>query len=465
MGNVNLVTNPSFESNLTGWTFVNATATMDGTVTGGSGNFSCKLVSTASGAPMVASYVVSGLTIGKSYTVSSFIRTSPAADPFTVVMSVDADSFPGPTVSGQNYFQRRQFGFVATNTSATVRIQTSTDTDLGDVLWIDRVQVNEGPLLPYFDGDYPYSYWTGTQQASTSVCTAFDSAVIGNPTTDEVVVVNGLCLNTVAWSVTTKNGRYNPAPVRGEDLTFPGSDGKTFVPNKPIDSGLWTLSMFLLGQNVDGTVPIGGGMRAAFDYNYGLLLRQVLNNQSPVTIYAWQPDGTVRTTQATLIGASPEPAVNMGGRRAEFSLTFDILSGLWEDYIPTTISGTPSAAWSAQTLSLDNLSSGSAPINDSTIVVAGPITNPKVTNNDTGTWVQYTGTVGNGSYWTINCDTWSSTVGASSVLANTTHGGHARFVVIGPGDMFNPPSLTLTGSGTTAATNLSVTATRKHWFA
>ncbi len=469
MGNVNLVANPSFETNTTGWSATNATIGQDTAphVVQGTGAFSLRVTAGATVAPSSANYTVTGLTVGKNYTVSFYVKIQASAANFSVVPSV-AGVFTSqqPLRSGDN-FVRRFIGFQATATSVVISLTTETNIPMNDIFWVDRVMVTEDGLMPYFDGSYPFTTWTGTAHASTSTNSIFTNALVGpNPTTDEVVVVNGYCLNNLAWNITTKNGRYSVPGTRGDDYTLPGVSGKVFVPNKPLDTGLFTLSMFVLGAYPDGSIPPAPAQRMALQHNLEQIFRQCFSTSYLVTLYQWHPSGAVRVSQGTMAGSSAnDVSMFMGGRRAELSLAFEIMSGVWTDYLPATVAGTPSASWSNQTLSLTALRGGTANIEDSVVTVTGPITNPIVSNTATGTSVKYTGTVPSGQTWVIDSGQYTSKVNGTSILSNTTHSGHARFLVIDSGDAFNPPTVTLTGSGTSSVTNLSVTATRKHLIA
>lgn len=458
----NLITNPSFETNTTSWTAANGTLSRDTTVvTPGTGVASGKVVATAASV-VTLSYTATGLTIGQAYTFSFYSKISAVTTDFSLVPTVTG--VINPVMAAQTTgddFVRRYVGFIATGTSHTLVISSTANLSINDTFWVDRVMLNAGNLLPYFDGSYPFSAWTGTANASTSTNTAFDSTYKLN--TDEVVVAGGLCMNTQAWNITTKTGRNTVSNFRGDDISVPGVSGQTFVPNKPLDSGSYTLTGWVLGIHPDGTVPPNAtAQRVVWQKNYETILRACLNSAAPVTVYSWLPDGSVRQTSATLVGNSPDPTLQFGGRRAEVSLVFEVLPGMWQDVMSTTITGTASAAWSNQSLALTALANGTAPIEDSVITVTGPITNPTVSNTVTNTSITYTGTVPSGQTWVIDCGAWTSKVNGVSVLSSTTHSGHARFVVIDPGPTNVGPSIKLTGSGTTTATNLAITAYRKH---
>lgn len=464
MANINLVTNPSFETNTTSWSATNASIARDLTVvTPSTGTASLKVTATAA-AVVTLSYTVTGLTIGKNYTASFYGKIQALTTDFSIIPTITGvnavASVPMRTGDG---FVRRYMGFTATATSHTFVIKSETALAIGDIFWVDLVQINQDTLLPYFDGSYPYSSWSGTANASTSSNTAFASSLAGSVTTDEVVVVNGFCLNTLAWNITTKTGRGTLPSTRGDDFTFPGQTGRIFVPNKPLDSGQYNLSMFVLGAYPDGSMPQFNAMRVMLVKNVEQIIQSCYSQSAPVTLYSWQPNGAVRVTTGTLVGSSGmDMNLFMAGRRAELSLVFDILPGVWSDYTTTTLTGTAGTGWSNQTLTLTALAGGTAPIEDSVVTVSGPITNPIVSNAATGTTVKFTGTVPTGQNWVIDSGAWTTKLNGVSVLSTTTHTGHPRFVVIDPGTAFAAPNLTLSGSATGASTNLSVTAARKH---
>lgn len=468
MGNVNLVTNPSFETSTTGWTFSHCAGSQDTKVTPGTGQHSCKVVADGTGA-MVATITISGLTVDLPY-VASFYGYISSGDFSLVPMIGDAVGPAVDTTVGE--FTRTFVGFKATDTTMTFAISSTVANANGDTANFDLVSVVQtGPPMPYFDGSYPNCTWEGTAHESESVCASFDSELVGAITTDEVVVADNLCLNTMAWNITTKTGRYTFGGVRGSDIQLPGARGSTFVANKPIDDATWTLSMFLLGTLPDGSVPgLRQPQRLLFERNLTKILAEVVQTAKPVDLYVWSPDGSVRTAKASAIGSSGgggavDATLNMGGKLATFSIPFNILDGVWTDYLSQTTTGTPSASWSNQALELPNLAGGSVDIENAVATVTGPITNPQIIDPVTGVWVQFTGTVMAGQTWVVDSKNFTSTVGGSSVLSATTHGGYPKFLLISCGNFYTNPSVTLTGTATSAATNLSITAARQHWSA
>lgn len=469
-GSKNYCPNPSFEFNATPWSALgNTSLTRVPAFMGGNGQWAGKFTATGTG-KATGAIIATGLVVGRPYIASFYVQAQPVAStPFSVQGSV------GSAVGSETKLTverplRLFVPFTATATSAQLQIASLTNNASGDYFLVDLVCITEGVTLgPYFDGDSPNAAWdVGTPGNTTSTCPPFARALLGNVNTAEVVLVDEFCLNTAAWNVTTKTGRYSLPSTRGDNVTAPSARGQEFVGNKPIDSGLWALSMFILGAYQDGTAPpSGSAKRDTFDKNFEKIVQQCVNLARPITLYAWQPDGSVRTTQASCLGsnASIDPTLTMGGRRAELTVPFDILSGVWCDYYVQTIVGVPGSSWANDSLVLPGLVGGTVDIEDSIIIVQGPITNPRVADPFTGTWVQYSGSLSSSQSWIIDTAEWTSKVNGVSVLSNTSHFGYPKFLLISAGTAFRPPSVTLTGSGTGGTTNIIVKAARTFWTA
>jgi hypothetical protein len=461
MSGVNYSPNPSAEVDLSSYAFSGCTATRDTFVQPGSGNYSIKCVATG-GSAMFVTHTITGLTIGQRYNASFFTY---AATPFEIGCSVGV--YPGITSKGASgYWVRPWVAFTAITTSVSLIIGSLTSNTAGDTMWVDLVKVTDGEFAgPYFDGTYPFSSWSGTAHLSASTCTAFAAtSSSGSDASESPVVANGLCLQTYAWNISQKSGRYMLPGVRGTNTQVPGMRGSSFVRNRPVNTGMWTLTMWVLGAFPDGSIPQWGETRRIFDRNYNQILKSVMSVSAPISLAAWQDDGTVRTATGQL-GGSTESNLQMGGRRGEITLVFEILEGAWQDAVSRTIVGTAGSHWSNDVLDLSSLDGGSAPIDNSLITVHGPITNPRIFDPITNTWVQYNGTLGSSDSWVVDCAAFTSAVNGVGALINTQHYGHPRFLVIDPGTYGRKPSVTVTGSATGTNTNVTIQAARQHWGA
>ena len=189
--------------------------------------------------------------------------------------------------------------------------------------------------------------------------------------------------------------------------------------------------------------------RQAFETNINSLMRLFTRGHKLSTVRAAQPDGTIRRAQVEWREWS-EPEVQAGGTRAEWAIAYTIPSVWWEDENVTVQSG-------SGTLDLTSFANMTGIIEDAVITVTGASTAPKVTDAETGAFVQYTGNLTSGQQWVIDVDAFTSKVGGTSVMANTIHsGGYKLLVIPNCFGTSNTPRLVLSGGGT-----ISVSARRK----
>jgi hypothetical protein len=461
MSGKNYSSNPSAEVDLSTFSASGCTMTRDSFAQPGTGNYSVKAVATG-GSAMSVSQTISGLTVGQRYNASFFTYIS---GNFSVTSSVGL--YPGTTSNNQyGFWVRPWVAFTATATTATLIIKSTTANVAGDTMWIDLIKVCDGEHVgPYFDGSYPYCTWTGGAGISPSTCSAFvKSQKSGDATSESPVLANGLNLETLAWNISQKSGRYQLPGVRGSNTSVPGMRGASFVRNRPVNTGMWTLTMWVLGCLPDGTIPSWGEGRRIFARNFEQLVKSVMSVSSPISLTAWQDDGSARVATG-MIGGSTDSSLMMGGRRGEITLIFEILEGAWQDAVSRTITGVAGTHWSNDVLDLSALDGGSAPIDNSVVTVKGPITNPRIYDPVSQTWVQYNGALGSTDTWVVDSSQWNSTVNGVGVLTTTQHYGHPKFLVIDPGTFGRTPSVQVTGTGTGATTNVIITAARQHWGA
>ena len=250
--------------------------------------------------------------------------------------------------------------------------------------------------------------------------------------------------------------------MRGEHLTLAQRSGVIPTYNRPRDPAEFGFNMWVLGCNTDGSMPATKTLRRAqFDTNLATLLRIFTEDHKPIRFKYENASGLNRVADG-LITDSISLTTMMARQRGEFSVTFMLPDVYWRDEATTQ---TQSSAGSTlpKDLPLTHLAGSSAPIEDAVITVAGPITNPRVTDLETGNWVQYTGTVAAGVNWVVDSGAYTSTVGGSSVRAATTHAGHPRFLYIPTRyNNTNTPTVRLTGSGGGTGTRLTVSSYRKH---
>lgn len=281
------------------------------------------------------------------------------------------------------------------------------------------------------------------------------------------MTVDGVRLDTLAWNIETLNGRLSIPGVRGEDPIVPGMDGAIFVPNKSYDSGLMTLQMWIRGSDVNGGIPVSSSQMGEFRKNLDTITKLFTVRHRLLDIRQTWPAGDIqwpaKVEQPWDFTAS---AINP---RAKFAVELSI-PGVFGQDVSTTDYSSATALASGVTLTMAAYDGMTAPVADSIIVVRGAATNPRLTNPDTGEWVQYNGTIASGTDWRVDCSLWETRTGVgiglssgagTNQVANTQYaGGGARFMRLTP-RATGGPQIVLTGTGFGASTQVLARARRK----
>jgi hypothetical protein len=288
------------------------------------------------------------------------------------------------------------------------------------------------------------------------------------------LTIDGVRLDTYAYNIETLEGRLVFPPTRGENPVVPGDDGSVFIPNRNFEDGIMTLQMWVRGADVDGLVPGGSSARAEFRKNLQRLTRIFGIKHRLLDIrQAWPTDPTTIQYLCT-VQDTFDFSGNAHNASAKFAVVLRIPDVFGQD-VNTTDYTSAAALTTGTTLTLTALDGGTAPVRDAIYVVNGPATNPRLTNPETGEWVQLNLAIASGTNWRFNAATWESRTGAGLTVASsdtsgtarvaeTAYGsGGARFMTLTPRDA-GAPQLTLTGTGLGANTQVLVRARRKFFL-
>lgn len=335
----------------------------------------------------------------------------------------------------------------------------------------------------YFDGSYPSatagaSYrWNGVANRSSSdmyipalaspPAGLWDSSTSGYA---ESWYVDGVDVQSMAFGIETVDSQ--PPTLKGDHLALSGANGVIPQFNRAYEPGSVVLKMWVLGCEVDGTVPgLRSGRRQLFERNLRMLLR-LFGYQGNIitlkkTIYGDSLDSApITVTARAIVSEVSSIDTQMARQRATVSVALTLVDSFWSDATVTTDT-TGASATVPKTLNLTDV--GTAPVDDAVIKITGPITSPRVTCPASGSWIQYNGTVSAGQTLTIDSKAGTAFLGTNSVLSNVTHGGTAKFMVIPPRnqgtvtDTGFQTALTLSGSSAGTTTSMSVSYYRKHW--
>ena len=227
------------------------------------------------------------------------------------------------------------------------------------------------------------------------------------------VTVDGTRLDTLAWNISTRQGRDLEPVLAGENIDTGQRDGVIWTPHKKRGPGRIVLDMWVGGTDEDGAVPVGqddyetytanlDALKRMFGVTHWLLdvrfqmnasgtkIRQALCEKSAIItpdMYAAYPYTAKFTVELTIPDAFMQDVADSN---------YDSNIGLLANTDITLPAPFPAAT---------------APMRDLWLVLDGPATNPKIIDTRNGHYVQYNGVVGNGSQWVVNTSLFTSTLG------------------------------------------------------
>lgn len=292
------------------------------------------------------------------------------------------------------------------------------------------------------------------------------------------ITVDGFRLDTLGWNV-TKIGMSTARRI-ARDTSAPFSDGVAANPWMNVEPAQFALQMWVRGTDLDGVVP-GVGQVTTLRNNLDELLHlfgkrhALLDVQEQVDV-----GGTMRRAWCRVTDVMA-PDLNDVSTVAQFTVALEIVSGTWEDVATADwTTGIVGAGVHGVTQEVTTLQGATEMIGDGIIGVFGPCTGPRVTDVNTGAWVQLAagfGALVAGQMWKVNCATWQSSYGSPGGLAGVDTGNGNAFTTYGGitvgGGPFLPMvpvrdtglrrvKLSLTAPGAGAQTSLQVRA-KRHW--
>lgn len=289
-------------------------------------------------------------------------------------------------------------------------------------------------------------------------------------TTAETVTVDGLVLNTLAFNISTRAGRYTTPDVRTKNVEVGGRHGTVVVRSKKFQQGVFTMSMWVRGANSDGSVPDNsdGLNRRIFQENLDILLQTFTRKSGLLDIRQTLPDGTVRQCFGEVL-ATVDPQSKSVQPMATFSVAITIPSAFWQDLNPITYTSSIGLPTS-QVLTLSPFIGATAPMEDLVWTIQGAATNARVQALENGaalqvdTWMQYTGTIPTVKSLIVDSGLWSVTgsSGFSPSTANLVHMGSAAFMSLQPGPQNTAPQVAWSAASVDGNTQLTVVGRRKY---
>lgn len=272
-------------------------------------------------------------------------------------------------------------------------------------------------------------------------------------TTEEILSVNGVVLNTYAKNIESLTGRLRTPAKRTSNVVVPGRHGALRNTTPMFAENILTLPMWVIGCDDHGQLPAGSTERIEFFQRIDELSNLFLTSAGPLDIRHTLPDGTIRQCFADVMDAldfTTESANPIG----KFGVSLVLADPFWRDLTTTTQQLTANGS----SLTFTDFAGSTAPMQDLVATIVGPWNNPRLTFSD-GSWVQYSETFTTGQGVVIDSANWSVTGISKTIALNklTYSGNTSRWMSVPPG----PLTISLSGSSRTDSTKLTMAGRRK----
>lgn len=263
-------------------------------------------------------------------------------------------------------------------------------------------------------------------------------------------IVDGVNLSTVAYDIVSRDGMDTVPAVTGSNVATAQSHGERWV-RKYYTAARKTLIMWVSSRD-RSTGAEGATLddkRKNLDANIDYLMLLFGRRNKLLTVQRTLSDGSVRVAQAEVVAAIDPTSIGMANSR--FAVEMSIPEGFWRDAADSTLlSSAPGS-----NLVVGGAAGATAPMQDLEYRITGPATNPRITDDESGSYFQYNGTVAAGSTLYVYNKTMTISNGT---LSNMVHVGETNWVTLYPS--IDGITLSFTASSTTAATKLDVVGRR-----
>lgn len=246
-------------------------------------------------------------------------------------------------------------------------------------------------------------------------------------------VVNGYDLSSLAHEILTYDGLDDVPDMVVEDVPRAQDHG--------VDPGVGyfgvgrkAVSMLVRTTAVDGTTAsTPDGQRAIYDANLDTLMR-VFYRRKLLDVQRTLSDGTTRRADCRVVSGIQPKTVGLSAGMVAFDLQLPY--SFWEatedveQFVPGTLSNYALVAFKNAT----------APLNELEYDIIGPALNPRITDPETGAWVQVNGSIASGV--TVTLKNKDQTVTGASLTA-VDHQGDPRWLTLYP----SPSGVLMTFNG------------------
>lgn len=235
----------------------------------------------------------------------------------------------------------------------------------------------------------------------------------------------GLDLSTFANIVMDRPDSADVMPAfRGQDVPRSGMPGATWLA-KPRDVRKVSIALQILSTTASGGTGSGAAQQARVNLD---ALYAVLALPGQQALVRTMPDATTRQALAQgTVSAVTDGSGN--GETLALMVDFLMTDPWW--YGATVAPGATTINASPKSLTLTD--PGTILTNRLLLDIVGPITNPRVTNSTTNTWVEVDQVVGSGIHLLIDCYAFTALLAGVDVTGSLSHAGDVPYLTVAPG--------------------------------
>lgn len=200
--------------------------------------------------------------------------------------------------------------------------------------------------------------------------------------------------------------------------------------------------------------------RQNFDANLDFLSLLFSRRRNLASLVRTLSSGQQRLGLVSVMGVIEPTLVPVTDAMITVEVTFP--DPFWRDATDSTLASGIAPGFSGV---VTGMAAGTAPINDMQFNITGPVTNPRITDNESGSWVQYTGTIAAGKTLVIHNVNMGIDDGGSGwtpALVNMVHSGDTNWLTLYPTYVHGGYNIAFSGSSTTGATALALNGHLKY---
>lgn len=217
-----------------------------------------------------------------------------------------------------------------------------------------------------------------------------------------------------------QEGTEHALPARrGENRAVPGQTGRLYITKDP-DERRFSLRIIVTGRRADGTLD-GAELQANLDR-----LRQLVAAEGQQLLRLYMVDGSIREGYVEVVSATELEALGPWAYQCVVEFT---MQDPWF-YDPSTQSVSSSISSLPHSFLVNN--PGTVRAENLVITLQGTMTNPKITNTNSGVWVQYQGNLS--GTLVLDVRAFTATHNGSDVTRDVVHYGDAYWLHLEPGD-------------------------------